>query len=357
MIPSFEEFLFPVLFALMDGKPLYRDDLRDACVKNMGFTEEELKERISSGKKYKIVDRLQWATYYLQKAGLVFRPSHATDQITDEGKALLETGVTNINRQYLREHFEAYRVFEKQTRDAAKRRLQEKKKELPKKGRRKTSTQKVATENNTKEELPQPKGLFDDINMNTVEKFSVEFKPSTLENTIQKISDDCERLNNELVAELKSIINEFDQESFAALLLELIPRMGYSSVFRECQLSAKMAHDVVLSGFFNIDELGLNRFFLLAHNNTEDEISLIDVQSFIGALSSIGISTGVYITTSRFSSEAMEYQTHGAIRCILIDGEMLAKLMIKFNIGVVTRKVYEIKDVDQEYLFTRLTQS
>lgn len=46
-----------------------------------------------------------------------------------------------------------------------------------------------------------------------------------------------------------------------------------------------------------------------------------------------------------------------AVRCILIGGEMLAKLMIKFNVGVVTRNVFEIKDVDQEYLFTRLTQS
>lgn len=94
MIPSFEEFLFPVLFVLMDGKPQHRDDLRESCVKYMGFSEEELRERINSGKKYKIVDRLQWATYYLQKAGLVFRPDHATDQITAEGKALIESGVT-----------------------------------------------------------------------------------------------------------------------------------------------------------------------------------------------------------------------------------------------------------------------
>lgn len=354
MIPSFEEFLFPVLLALADGKPLQRDELRNSCIKSMGFSEDELKERISSGKKYKIVDRLQWATYYLQKAGLVFRPDHATDQITEEGKSLLQSGITKIDRQYLREHFEAYRVFEKQTRDAAKRRLQEKKALMSKKNKKRTLRSKSAAKNDNVMQIAS-KGLFDD--QSPLENSSFEFKPTTLEKTIQNIADDCESLTNELVSELKTIINDFDKESFRALILELIPRMGYSTIFYEHQLSAKMAHDVVLSGFFNIDEMGLNRFFLLAHNNTKDEISLIDVQSFIGTLSSIGISAGVYITTSRFSSEAMAYQTHGAIRCILLDGDMLARLMIKFNIGVVTRKVYEIKDIDQEYLFTRLTQS
>lgn len=233
MIPSFEEFLFPVLFVLMDGKPQHRDDLRESCVKYMGFSEEELRERINSGKKYKIVDRLQWATYYLQKAGLVFRPDHATDQITAEGKALIDSGVTKISRQFLRENFEAYRVFEKQTRNAAKLRLQEKKE----KQKNKQDTKSIKKPNDSKKSIDK------------------------------------------------------------------------------------------------------------------------DVQSFVGALSSIGISKGVYITTSEFSSEALSYQTHGAVRCILIGGEMLAKLMIKFNVGVVTRNVFEIKDVDQEYLFTRLTQS
>ena len=71
-----------------------RGDLRIACEKYMGFTEEELQERINSGKKYKIVDRLQWATYYLLKAGLLARPDHATDQITEQGKFLVDSGVT-----------------------------------------------------------------------------------------------------------------------------------------------------------------------------------------------------------------------------------------------------------------------
>lgn len=44
MIPSFEEFLYPVLYALQDGKPLKRDDLREACIKKWGFQKKILKK-------------------------------------------------------------------------------------------------------------------------------------------------------------------------------------------------------------------------------------------------------------------------------------------------------------------------
>ena len=98
-----------------------------------------------------------------------------------------------------------------------------------------------------------------------------------------------ELLNKELISELKGIINDFDQESLFKLLLDLLHRMGYSTNFVERKISAKMSCDIRLSGIVNIDELGLNRFFVIAHNNTENEIDLVDVQSFVGALSSIGI--------------------------------------------------------------------
>lgn len=123
MIPSFEHFLYPTLFLLRDGTPKKREELKNLCIEYMGFTNDELLEKISSGKKYKIVDRLQWATYYLLKSGLLCRPNKATDQITQEGIDLLNTGVTELNRQFLRDHYESFRLFEKQTRDAAKNRL------------------------------------------------------------------------------------------------------------------------------------------------------------------------------------------------------------------------------------------
>ena len=349
MIPNFEAFLFPVLYLLKEGSPMKRGDLRIACEKYMGFTEEELQERINSGKKYKIVDRLQWATYYLLKAGLLARPDHATDQITEEGKFLVDSGVTEINRQYLRKHYKSFRDFEIQTRESSKQRQAEKAAKTKSKPQRISVLKEVSIYGAKKVVKVENEPIVHDIELSNA--------PITLDKKLSQIEEDITALTQGLINELKGIVNDFDKESFRCLLLELIPKMGYSSVFEDYDINAKMAHDIVLSGYFNIDEMGLNRFFVLAHNKTTEQISQIDVQSFIGALSSIGVNMGVYITTSAFSSEALAYQTNGSIRCVLIDGIALAKLMAKFNIGVVTRKTFEIKDVDQEYLFTRLTQS
>lgn len=73
-------------------------------------------------------------------------------------------------------------------------------------------------------------------------------------------------------------------------------------------------------------------------------------------LSTIGINMGVYITTSTFSEEAKDYCSSGQIRIKLIDGRLLAELMIKHNLGVITRETFEVKQLDQEFLFTHLTQ-
>lgn len=352
MIPSFENFLYPVLFLLKDGTARERDKLRDLCVNYMNFSEEELQERIQSGKKYKIVDRLQWATYYLSKAGLLSRPGKAVDQITNEGIKLLDTGVKSITRQYLRANYEEFREFEKQTRDAAKERKIEKEQKSKKSTKRKTKQPTEITLLNEKEKEQEMNSKVDKT-MNVEE---IKRNISSFNEKIQLISQNVEVLKSGLVGELVDIISDFDNDTFRNLLLELIPQMGYSKDIEECILKANMNHDIAFSGFVNMDELGLNRFFVMAHNGIKEEISLIDIQSFIGILSSIGISKGVYITTSRFSHEAMSYHAQGTVRLVLVDGETLANLMIEYNIGVTTKKVFEIKDVDQEYLFTRLTQ-
>lgn len=120
MIPSFEQFMYPVLQVLKDGSPKQRNELRKACADFMGLTKEDLEEKILSNNKYKIVDRLQWATYYLLKAGLLTRPSKAVEQITPERIALLESGITEITRQYLRAHYEAVAQFEKKNQISSK---------------------------------------------------------------------------------------------------------------------------------------------------------------------------------------------------------------------------------------------
>lgn len=355
MIPSFEVFFFPVLNILGDGKPWHRDALRDACAKYMGFSEEDLQERVNSGLKLKITDRLHWSTFYLIKAGLLMRVDKATEQITEAGKELLAQGIDSLNRQYLREHYQAYRYFEQETREASKRRELMKRANKLKANAQKQSKKAVNESNDlvadTSTEIVKEKEVV-------LYKKTAKMQVQTVETRLSAIHQEVEDLTNGLIDELKGIVSSFDKQEFKNLLLELFPKMGYSSQWEDCALKAKMEHAVNLSGFLNFDELGLNKIFVIAHNNPDEEISSLDVQSFIGTLTSLAISHGLYITTSTFSAEAIEWQLmSSSTRCVLIDGVSLAKLMIKYNIGVVVRKVFEVKDVDTEYLFTHLSRS
>ncbi|GAI75732.1 unnamed protein product, partial [marine sediment metagenome] len=58
---------------------------------------------------------------------------------------------------------------------------------------------------------------------------------------------------------------------------------------------------------------------------------------------------GIFITTSNFSREAIDYISKISSKIVLIDGEQLAQYMIDFNIGVSTKYSYIIKKIDSDY--------
>ena len=59
---------------------------------------------------------------------------------------------------------------------------------------------------------------------------------------------------------------------------------------------------------------------------------------------------GVFITTSQFSKEAKDYvSTIQQPKIVLVDGELLAKLMIDHGIGVANVATYTVKKVDLDY--------
>ena len=66
-----------------------------------------------------------------------------------------------------------------------------------------------------------------------------------------------------------------------------------------------------------------------------------------------GANKGVFITTAKFSNTARQTaQTVSAGNQLfirLVDGDELASLMIKHNVGVVIEHAYEVKKLDQNY--------
>ena len=58
---------------------------------------------------------------------------------------------------------------------------------------------------------------------------------------------------------------------------------------------------------------------------------------------------GVFITTSQFSREAIEYIEMIEKKVVLIDGSTLAKLMVQHDLGVSTADTYAVKAIDSDF--------
>lgn len=80
-----------------------------------------------------------------------------------------------------------------------------------------------------------------------------------------------------------------------------------------------------------------------------------EIQKFLGAVAGQGGTKGLFITTSTFTREAIDYaKKQLQVKLILVDGKMLTDLMIKYNLGVSVVQTYEIKQLDLDYFDSEL---
>ncbi len=97
-----------------------------------------------------------------------------------------------------------------------------------------------------------------------------------------------------------------------------------------------------------IDRLGLDVIYIQA-KKWADKVGRPEIQKFAGALQGNRARKGVFITTSDFTKEAIDYAERIESKIVLINGSQLAKLMIDWNVGVSTANSYDIKKIDSDY--------
>jgi restriction system protein len=77
-------------------------------------------------------------------------------------------------------------------------------------------------------------------------------------------------------------------------------------------------------------------------------IQTAQVRDFSGGLDDKKTTRGVFITTARFSDKAREYVQGIQKQIVLIDGDELARLMIRHNVGVRDDRTVIIKRIDED---------
>ena len=79
-----------------------------------------------------------------------------------------------------------------------------------------------------------------------------------------------------------------------------------------------------IDGVVRQDVLGLDRVYVQAKRYAADNtVGRPDIQAFVGALHGQQADRGVFITTSRFSNDALTYVERIPNRIVLIDGRRL----------------------------------
>jgi hypothetical protein len=155
-------------------------------------------------------------------------------------------------------------------------------------------------------------------------------------------------VNNKLSNELLSILHDSDPYHFEQIVLDVLVAMGYGGSRDEAAKVTKKSNDGGIDGIINEDRLGLDVIYVQA-KRYKNNVGRVDVQNFVGALAGNQAHKGIFITTSCYNQNAIDYAQNIPQKIILIDGTRLANLMIEHNVGVSTEEIIFIKRLDTDY--------
>lgn len=298
-IPKFQDFLYPFLLQLKD-KDVSTKEMKETLKKHFGLSDEDCMLKTKGGSLYQLDDRIGWVRQWLRRALFIEIPQKGIYRITQRGKDYLDTH-SDLRQTDLMDYPE-YAEYAGSP--------QEKK-----------SEKKEDAEPATEELTPTEQ----------------------LEAAMKKIDDD-------LAADILQKARDMSPAKFEQLVLDLLLAMGYGGSNKDLAKVTPISHDNGVDGIIPEDALGLDKIYIQAKRYKEGApVHKPEIQQFIGALSEQKASKGVFVTTSTFTQGARESVSKATSKIVLIDGIALAKYMIEFNVGVSTRKTYEVKRIDTDY--------
>lgn len=300
MIPSFEKFFLPSLQCFAQQNSCDGKLLQEHCIKELGLNEEDIRELIKSDRKTKLQDRISWTITYFYQACLIERLQRGVYRITQRGRDFLKSHTSDFGKEDLMQ----FKEFKKYA------------------SRNKTATAKTQEEEHT----------------------AISKTPSEI------LDEAYQEINKDLTQKLLDEVKRQSPQFFEQLVIRLLVNMGYGGSFEDAAKVTQYSHDDGIDGVIKEDKLGLDTIYIQAKRYTTQAVQKPDLQKFIGALVEHKATKGIFITTSSFSSGALETCKKAEhVKIILIDGTQLANFMIEYNVGVSTTQVYEIKRVDTDF--------
>lgn len=298
-IPDYQSLMLPVLEIAAKGEtsvPLAEAEV----AARFGLSDIEREQMLPSGKQRVLHNRIHWAKFYLTKAGYLESPRRGRFVVTSAGRALLASPPGNLDTQYLLT-IPAFREFYRGNQS-------------------------------------------DEIVASPAQEATATATP---EEVIEAAFNATQAA---LRAELLERILQNDPNFFEGLIVELLVAMGYGGSHRNAAAQLGRSGDGGVDGVINEDVLGLDRVYVQAKRyGPGSTVGRPEVQAFTGSLVGLGATKGVFVTTSTFSSQAVEFAGRIPQRVVLIDGKRLTQLMIEHGVGVRSNRVLEFKRLDEDF--------
>ncbi len=295
-IPTYKEITPEMLRLAAKIGPFKVSDLEEQLAKLFSLTEEEVSKGYDSAdNKHRMFrSRMGWAKSSLYRSGLLEKVSRGVFKVSPKG-----VEVSSHDEPYIQTYIEENYIASS----------------------RKKSKQDA--------ELYSDTSLGDSTPNDMMEKGYHQIK---------------EELKNDILDKVMEMSPKF----FEDLVVKLLKNMGYGDPVKGEWSVTQGSNDEGIDGIIKEDALGLEAIYLQA-KRWANTVGRPEIQKFMGALAGKGAKKGVFITTSDYSSGAIEYAEKVDMRIILIDGSQLAEYMIDYNVGVSHENTYVIKSIDTDF--------
>ena len=158
------------------------------------------------------------------------------------------------------------------------------------------------------------------------------------------------QIEGALAQELLERIRSAPPDFFERLIVNLLLSMGYGGSAVGAGRAIGRSGDDGVDGVIDQDSLGLDRVYIQAKRYAVgNNIGSGAIRDFFGSLDRHKAAKGLFVTTSAFSSSARETAELLSKRIVLIDGEQLARLMIRHNVGCRVEDTLYIKKIDEDF--------
>ncbi|GAB4202496.1 MAG: adenine/cytosine-specific restriction endonuclease Mrr [Tibeticola sp.] len=298
-IPSYDHFIEPLLRHLAahpQGVPA-RDAI-EAAADTLGLNDSQRRALLPSGQQAVYRNRAGWAHDRLKRAGPSSSPQRGFWQITPAGLALAQAQAQLSPAE-----------IERIARVDLDRRLREA------------------------------------VDGDDASAAVHEAATAALASPEDRLSEALEEMRASVAAELLEALARVTPTDFERIVLDLLLRMGYGASAEDLQRVGGSG-DGGIDGIISLDKLGLEKVYVQA-KRWQASVGRPEIQAFYGALAGQRARKGVFITTSTFTAQALEF-ARSVESIVLVDGQRLAQLMIDHELGVSTRAL-KLPRFDSDY--------